>query len=174
MCEKYLRARDKYRPHVEYLLIAESPPESGGYFYFERMTKNDHLFRETMKALGIYPEYQTMTRAIDKAPLLKEFQSRGFFLIDVSYKPIDKAGIDERRKAVREGIPNLLNEVRGLNPRNIIIVKKTIFNDVRFALQESRLGDRILNKGPLPFPSNGNQARYRTMLKDLLKNIPAH
>ncbi len=57
LVEKYRNAREAYKPErVRLLLIAESPPASGGYFYFEKTVGKDHLFRETMKALGLWPE----------------------------------------------------------------------------------------------------------------------
>ncbi len=55
MLLRYRAAREAYRPHrISVLFIAESPPTSGGYFYFEKTVGKDHLFRETMKALGLW------------------------------------------------------------------------------------------------------------------------
>lgn len=170
MNQKYILARDRFKPRIEYLLIAESPPKSGGYFYFDKMVKNDHLFRETMKALGIFPEDQTMRRNIDKTPLLKEFQSRDFFVVDVSYRPIDTLSTDERNSVVKSELPRLIDEVRKLDPRRIIIVKKTIYKAVKEALEGAHLGGRILNKESMPFPSNGHQKEYRDMLRELIED----
>jgi hypothetical protein len=34
---QYIEARDKWKPDkVKFLIISESPPASGGYFYFEQ------------------------------------------------------------------------------------------------------------------------------------------
>jgi len=53
--DKYTVSRNKYKPNkVNVLLIAESPPSSGGYFYSETTIGKDHLFRETMKVLGFW------------------------------------------------------------------------------------------------------------------------
>jgi hypothetical protein len=74
----YASARNKYRPgKVEVLWIAESPPSSQGSFYFERTTGKDHLFRETMKTVGIWPENWTMHKGMDKRPYLSRFESKG-------------------------------------------------------------------------------------------------
>ncbi len=43
---RYSAAREAYRPErVRVLLIAESPPASGGFFYFPETIGKDHLFR---------------------------------------------------------------------------------------------------------------------------------
>ncbi len=97
--QDYIEARDKYDPRrigkdIEFLLIGESPPEGGGYFYFESATGRGCLFRETMKALKI--PCGKLPVGTDKNTQLKEFQSRGFFLIDASYRPVNKLPIAEK------------------------------------------------------------------------------
>ncbi len=55
MIRRYRVAREAYRPErVRVLLIAESPPASGGFFYFPKTIGKDHLFRETMKVVGLW------------------------------------------------------------------------------------------------------------------------
>src|SRR5437016_13338949 len=67
------RARRKYRPHmIRFLLIAESPPSSGGFFYFRMTIGKDHLFRETMKALELWPRNRPMRRGVDKRSMRSE------------------------------------------------------------------------------------------------------
>ncbi len=74
---QYAEARNKYRPdRIGVLFVAESPPSSGGYFYFENTTGKDHLFRETMKALGFWEEEKSMPKGLDKKPLLEKFSVR--------------------------------------------------------------------------------------------------
>jgi hypothetical protein len=167
---EYILARAKFKPcdKVNFLLIAESPPASGGYFYFDYTTGRDSLFSETMKALELFPEGKTMSKGFYKVPLLKEFQRQGFFLIDVSYEPVNGLPNSERKHAVEKEIPRLVDDTQKLNPENIIIVKVTIFDNVKKALAQAGLEERILNKEPLPFPSTGNQKKYRQMLRRLL------
>ena len=53
---RFETARQKYRPsQIDYLLVAETPPnsDSNRFFYFENVDKQDSLFLETMKLL--YP-----------------------------------------------------------------------------------------------------------------------
>ena len=163
-------ARNKYRPKkVNLLLIAESPPSSGGYFYAEETIGKDHLFRETMKALELWPADRPMRKGCDKRPMLKQFRSLGFFLIDTCELPIDKMPPRLRKLSTIKGASTLSHRVKELDPSRILIVKKTVFNPVRQALSLAGFEDRILNNRAMPFPSHGNQKKYRLMVRRLLK-----
>jgi hypothetical protein len=169
MMNKYLSARDKWKPkELKILIICESPPASGAYFYFPVTTGRDSLFNATMKALDIYPERKIMPKGLDKKRLLAKFQARGFFLIDVCYTPINKLSIEVKKRAIAMRVPELIRKVRELNPGGIIIVKKFLFEPIRDALEEGGLGGRILNKGAIPFPGSGNQRTYRRIIRTLV------
>src|SRR5712691_8693787 len=148
------RSRRKYRPRkVRFLLVAESPPSSGGFFYFGRTIGKDHLFRETMKALELWPRNQPMRRGVDKRSMLRCLQSMGFYLLDTCVFPVDKLRPLERRKVVRSQTVRLVRDVIEANPVHILIVKSSIFNPVRIALRDAGLWARVLNTGTVPFPS---------------------
>ncbi len=73
----YLSARDKYNPEavnkgIKFLLVAESPPANGGYFYFEKAMGRGNLFRETMRALEI--PWAKCIRAMTKVLILGNFK----------------------------------------------------------------------------------------------------
>jgi hypothetical protein len=164
------RERRKYRPRkVRFLLIAESPPSSGGFFYFRETIGKDHLFRETMKALELWPRNKPMRKCVDKGPMLRSFQSMGFYLLDTSIFPVDKIPRTERRKAIQNQTPRLVGDVVEADPSHILIVKSSIFKPVSNALRESDLWTRVLNTGPVPFPSHGNQSQYRSMLRHAIR-----
>lgn len=168
----YDRARSRYLPkRIRLLMVAESPPSSGGFFYFTWTIGKDHLFRETMKALELWPLTKPMVNGLDKRSLLDEFQSRGFFLVDTSPLPVDKLPPVERRLTILREAPKLSTRVKGLDPQAVVIVKKTVYWPVREALEKNGLGPKILNAGPIPFPSHGNQSRYRIQLKRLIEKI---
>lgn len=168
--DSYALARNKYRPKkVSLLLIAESPPSSGGYFYAEETIGKDHLFRETMKALELWPADRPMRKGCDKRPMLKQFRSLGFFLIDTCELPIDKMPPRLRKLSTIQGASTLSHRVKELDPSQILIVKKTVFNPVRQVLSLAGFEDRIMNKRAMPFPSHGNQKKYRLMVRRLLK-----
>src|SRR6266852_7029357 len=163
------RARRKYRPHrIRFLLIAESPPSSGGFFSFRMTIGKDHLFRETMKALGLWPRNKPMRRGVDKRSMLRRFQSMGFYLLDTCVFPVDKLRPIERRKAVLSQTGRLVRDVIQANPVYILIVKSSIFTPVSIALKDAGLWARVLNTRPVPFPSHGNQRIYRSMLRHAL------
>src|SRR6266849_3922515 len=163
------RSRRKYRPRkVRFLFIAESPPSSGGFFYFGTTIGKDHLFRETMKALELWPRNEPMRKGIDKRRILRRFQAMGFYLLDTCVFPVDKLRQSERRKAVLSQTGRLVRDVIEANPVHILIVKSSIFTPVSLALREAGLWARVLNTRPVPFPSHGNQRIYRSMLRHAL------
>jgi hypothetical protein len=169
--EDYATAREKYRPDkIRILFVAESPPSSGGYFYFPNTIGKDHLFRETMKALKLWPTRKAMSKGVDKRPLLEEFRSRGFFLIDTCEVPVDKLPAGQRHEAINRDAPGLAARAQALHPDHIIIVKKTVYLPIRDALQRAGLKQGILNKQPISFPSHGNQRNYRSAVRRLLGN----
>ena len=170
----YAKSRGKYRPNrIRILLIAESPPSSGGYFYFPITIGKDHLFRETMKALGLWPAETPMRKGLDKRPLLEEFRTKGFFLIDTCQSPVDKLDSKERKHEILRGASGLARRAEGLHPDHIIVIKKTVYRPVREALEWKGLGEKILNNKPLKFPSHGNQRGYRSSLRRLLGKYPS-
>ena len=125
----------------------------------------DHLFRETMKALDLWPENEPMRKGVDKRPMLLRFQSMGLYLVDTCDFPVDKLRPLERRVTVTQQIPRLIDDVIEADPIHIFVVKSSIFNPVSIALREAGLLTRVLNAGPVPFPSHGNQRIYRFMLR---------
>ena len=168
--DSYALARNKYRPKkISLLIIAESPPSSGGYFYAEETIGKDHLFRETMKALELWPADRPMRKGCDKRPMLNQFRSLGFFLIDTCELPIDKMPTRLRKLSTFQGASTLSHRVKELDPKRIMIVKKTVFTPVRQALSLAGFEDRVLNKRALPFPSHGNQKKYRSTIRRLLR-----
>jgi hypothetical protein len=167
--KKYARARNKYKPNkVKTLLIAESPPSSGGYFYSEEAIGKDHLFRETMKAFELWPIERPMRKGCNKKPMLRQFRSLGVFLIDTCELPVDKLPSRQRRISTLRGALTLPRRVRELDPDRILIVKKTVFKPARQVLSEAGFRDRVLNTRPLPFPSHGNQRKFRKIMRRLV------
>jgi hypothetical protein len=167
--DQYIFARDKWKPEsVKILLVAESPPVSGGYFYYEEATGKGGLFVETMQALKLIPEKQGLPRGFSKKALLEMFKSYGFFMIDVSYFPLDGMKPLERRLAIKNELPRFVEELKRLDPENIIIVKKSIYRAVRSAIENAGFGNRILNQKALPFPSYQWKKIYRQGLWNLV------
>ncbi len=166
----YRSAREKYMPvRVRVLFVAESPPNSGSFFYFRRTNGRDNLFRETMRALGFWKVGVPMRKDMDKTGLLGEFRSRGFYLIDVCGTPVDKLPPTLRSKRVVQGLEPLLEQVRRLRPRRVLVVKVSIYDKVKAALAAAGFAGRLVNRRPIVFPSHGNQEKYRRQLRNYLR-----
>ena len=166
----YEVAREKYLPaRVRVLFVAESPPNSGSFFYFRRTNGRDNLFRETMRALGFWKIGVPMRKNMDKTALLGKFRSRGYYLIDVCGTPVDKLPAMLRSKQVRQGLESLIERVRRLRPERVLVVKVSIYDKVKVALAAAGLSSRLVNRGPIVFPSHGNQAQYRRQLRNYLR-----
>jgi hypothetical protein len=165
--------REKYNPKndgrpISVLWIAESPPSGGGYFYYEEAGRANHLFRETMKALGWWPVNQRMSAGADKRPYLERFQKEGHFVIDLSYTPVDKMRERERKAVLIRNIPRILRELEDLDPQMILIINATLFPLLFSRINETKFGKRLLNTQPIPFPSHGGQRRFREETSRLL------
>ena len=122
-----------------------------------------------MKALEIWPIKTAMHRGLDKRPFLEEFRSKGFFLIDTCQVPVDKLPAAQKKHKILREASGLALRAEDLHPDRIIIVKKTVYQPVREALERTGLGHKILNNEPLKFPSHGNQKDYRSSLRRLLR-----
>ena len=112
-----------------------------------------------------------MRRGVDKDPMLRGFQSMGFYLLDSSTDPVDKMQNRARKEAIQDQLPRLVEDVKRAHPPSIVIVKSSIFEPVKSALEEAGFGSRVLNHQPIPFPSHGSQQVYRAMMKRLLAKI---
>jgi hypothetical protein len=93
-----------------------------------------------------------------KKCLLERFSSMGFFLLYVSYAPVDDVLPCKRRLAVTREIRRLVNYMRELNPRKIIIIKVSIFAVVKNTLEKAGFGERINRKRFHLARENGKRA----------------
>lgn len=110
-----------------------------------------------------------MRKGWDKRDLLEKFMSRGCYVIDVCGTPVDKMGGRQRLSKVEQGLAPLVREIRRLDPERILVVKVSIYAKVRDAIVRAGLTKRLLNRIPIPFPSHGNQGKYRRCLNYYLR-----
>jgi hypothetical protein len=96
---EYLRFRNRYIPPIRNIVfVLESPPISGRYFYNRDGALSEPLFRAMMKdVLEVAPA--------SKEEGLQEFASRGFFLIDATYTPVNHCKGKERNAIISPGLP---------------------------------------------------------------------
>lgn len=81
--DEYLCLRHEYEPKpVRLVIVAESPPASGKYFYNPAGLSSEPLFTALMKQIDFLPR--------TKQDGLTEFQRRGWVLVDSTYEPVNK------------------------------------------------------------------------------------
>jgi hypothetical protein len=84
MRNEYLNLRRRYEPeNIKLIIVAESPPVSGLYFYKpEGRSKTEPLLREMLKQLRL--------DCTNKADDLLKFQQCGWVLVDATYVPVNE------------------------------------------------------------------------------------
>lgn len=163
----YLALRQRYMPAaIRLLVIAESPPESGLYFYEPSGRPSEPLFAAMMKQLGV--------QAANKQEGLKAFRDHGFVLVDATYTPVNGPGGRNRNAVILADYPYLVEDLRGLGAADglpIVLIKKNVCE-----LLDRRLtadGFNVLNRGRIiPFPSTGHQVNFQSQFHDVVPSLP--
>jgi hypothetical protein len=114
--------------------------------------------------LGIKP--------VTKDEGLTAFADRGYLLVDATYSPVNYRHLSpqERDALILKDLPLLEADLRehGRLDTRLVLVKANVCD-----LLESRLTSRglsALNRGKrLPFPSTGQQGKFRTMIREVLE-----
>ena len=118
----YLNLRNKYHPkELNLIFILESPPVSGKYFYDETGKTTEPLFSGMMKLLGYSPA--------DKKDGLEFFKSKGYLLVDATYKQVNRLKGKKRDDTILSDYINLLSDLKAISPDKnipIILVKANI------------------------------------------------
>jgi hypothetical protein len=138
--------RLRYKPYnVRLLLIGESPPASGKFFYLKSgmTTFTARAFEE---AHGI--EFK------DQAAFLDYFRACGCYLYDLSHLPVDQLPRKEREEQLQKNVKALAQRIREAKPSVVAVVLKRIEGYVREALAGSGRNPRLF---VLPFPGMGHQ-----------------
>jgi len=88
----YLSFRERYLPaRRKVIFVLESPPKSGLYFY-----KPDESVSETLLSAMIKDVLEIKPHT--KKQGLGEFASRGFLLIDATYKPVNHPHLSKKAR----------------------------------------------------------------------------
>jgi hypothetical protein len=158
----YLRLRRKYEPEKPRLIIvAESPPASGLYFYNPNGSPTEPLFAALMKRLGVLP--------LTKDAGLREFQRRGWLLVDATYQPVNKLTNSERDKVITRDYPVLRQDLRQLSnqPVPIVLVKANVCRLLEPKLVRDNF--KVLNRCRIVyFPGHGNQLEFHRQLGEIV------
>lgn len=167
--EHYIRLRERYRPEVlKVIFILESPPASGKYFYDETGLITEPLFKAFMELLKFEPK--------SKKDGLKYFSQTGHYLVDATYRPVNKLNDKERTEAIIADYELLVRDLRNIKAQEkaqLILIKANICR---------LLGPRLLKDGfnvvnnnvVIPFPSSGQQKKFRTMISKVYQVNNGH
>ena len=153
--------RELYYPSngVRTLLIGESPPHGGTFFY----RGDSYLFRYTKEGFE-----KALNRAFsDHAAFLDYFMRKGFYLDDLCLSPVNQLPSRERKDRRHEAESSLSERLGRHNPERIIVVMKGIEGNVKSALQNTGL--RLKGFYVLPFPAMSHQRAYVEGLADILR-----
>jgi hypothetical protein len=156
----YYALRERYRPErLHVLLIGESPPDpsdSARRFFYAPQLRADNLYRGVAAAVyGDRPDVDVR----DKPRVLELLRDDGFWLVDALQHPINKHSPGQRRAAIRDAVPQLVERCRELAPESgAIICHGAVYQEAAAALQ--RAGVPVLHDEPLPFPLGNWRAQF--------------
>lgn len=142
--------RFSYKPEdVKVMLIGESPPKSGKFFY-----KGDSiLYFATVEAFT-----SAYTRSFKThLEFLDFFKEKGFYLDDLCHYPINKLNESKKIEHRAKNVRNLSDRVNVDNPKAVVIIMKAIEPYVNNALKESGISNYKYYSLPFPRPEH----RYR-------------
>lgn len=143
------QARERYRPDgVRVLLVGESRPAGGTFFYFG----NSLLYDATREAF-----YRAIAGG-QKDGFLDAFREAGCFLEDLCREPVNRMDESDRDAARTRSEPDLARRLEGLEPDLVIIVMKAIAGHVERALEEAGL--KHVPTCTVPFPRRKWRDRY--------------
>jgi len=161
----YLDLRRRYEPRsIKLVVVAESPPASGRYFYDPTGAPSEPLFAALMKQLRLSPT--------TKEDGLCWFQRSGWVLVDATYKPVNKLTDSSRDRVIDRDYTSLRDDLAALMPDRsipLILIKKNVCRILERKLTED--GFNMLNGGrAVYFPSNGRQTDFHRQFGEILES----
>ena len=152
---EYLDLRRRYEPRsVKLVLIAESPPASGLYFYDPTGSSREPLFAALMKQLRLSPS--------TKEEGLREFQRSGWVLVDATYEPVNELTRSRRDRIIDRDYALLRHDLAALmsdRSTPLILIKENVCRILQPKLAHD--GFNVLNRGRvIYFPSTGRQKDF--------------
>ncbi len=140
---------------VKVLLIAESGPENGNYFYLPDPERDTSFFHGIMQAFG----FEEQHKKGNETELLATFLAHGYFLIDACPEPVNNLTKKERNTAIMDGKGTLLKVIADLKPEKIVFLCKTNESVAKWLVKNSPLHrSKIVKNGDtysFPYPGNG-------------------
>jgi hypothetical protein len=164
--KEYLSFRRPYEPEsLRLVVIAESPPASGLYFYNPTGLRSEPLFAALMQQLGVCPS--------SKENGLREFQRRGWILVDATYDPVNALDRASRDRVIVRDYQLLLDDLATLLSADpsipLLLIKANVCRILEPKLVED--GFNVLNHGRvIYFPSTGRQKDFRRQFAEIVKS----
>jgi hypothetical protein len=163
--EEYLSLRRRYEPEtIRLVIIAESPPASGKYFYNPAGALSEPLFSALLQQLRVSPAA--------KEDGLCEFRRRGWILVDATYEAVNTLSRLDRDRTIRRDYQLLRKDLASLVPDRaipLILIKANVCRILQPKLAED--GFNVLNCGRvIYFPATGRQAQFHKQFGAVLKS----
>ncbi len=134
------RLRKRYLPDpVRILFVGESPPASGRFFY----QADSGLYRAVRDTFAIAFPW------LPKSDFLSRFRSLGCYLVDLCSHPVDQMTRKARERSCRAAELGLARTIRGLHPKIIVAMVRSIRLNVRRAQDGAGWSGLYLE---LPYP----------------------
>ena len=150
--------RNQFRPKVaRLLLIGESPPANGTFFY----NADSRLFCHTVAA---FAKAGLLTG--DAVVFLDAFRDLGCFLDDLCHLPVNHLPKRMRQAARNSSAPELASRLRGLRPALVVCVMRGIVPAVSRAMELARMQETKFHS--VPFPAQGRQQQYVKQLAEIV------
>jgi hypothetical protein len=154
----YEQLRRRWQPErVRLLIIDESAPELAAdakheFFYSPTVVSWDPLFRAVVEVFfdGEFPP-----AGADKAPYLERLRDEGVYVIETVPFPVDGYSRGERSQLVERFAKGALDKAAELRPDGALVAFNYGYRALAPRLE--KLGIRVLQDGPVPFP----RGRYR-------------
>jgi len=167
----YLSMRLDFEPtseSIRLVIVAESPPASSKYFYNTNGKVSEPLFKALMKQLCI--------RAPNtKADGLREFQKRGWVLVDATYQPVNKLSSGEVKSTLNRDYPELCDDLKQLLSTRrhevpLILIKANVCKLLEPELRKD--GFNVANRGHIVyFPRHGHQSKFDLRFREIVSDL---
>jgi len=158
----YKKFRKKYTPEIcRLILVFESPPASGKYFYDDSGSVNEPLFKFMMKCFCPF-------NPVLKENGLKEFKRLGILLVDASYASVNKLSPKKRKDTLLKNYPKMeadLKKIIGKNHTKVLIVGAGLRKILEPRLEQKYF---VINDAEnLPFPLYGREKKFAEKIRYL-------
>lgn len=157
--------RQNYLPQkVKVLMVGESPPQSGKFFY-----TGDDLTDKTKEAFSWV--FMDVLDQSTYEEFLDFFKKQGFYLDDLCLEPVNGKDENTRIKMREAGVQPLADRMREYNPDAIIFIFKGARKQFETAVERAGLGQVPRYYAPYPAFSKLNKEGYITEVVSALIEI---